>query len=79
MDFDESEEYLEPREEILFKRLRGRNTESAENLRKRINRATEELTYERKFDRVLLNDDLDVAKIEAEDMVTRFLNETKKS
>lgn len=68
-----------PSEEILFKRLRGRNTESEENLAKRIARAAEELTYELKFDRVLLNDDLDLAKLEAEDMVSRFLASPKKT
>lgn len=63
-----------PSPEILFERLKGRKTETEESLRKRISRATEELTYENKFDTVLLNDDLEIALLEAEDIVKMFLN-----
>lgn len=63
-----------PSPEILFKRLRGRKTESEDSLKKRIARAAEELTYENTFDTVLLNDDLDIALLEAEDIVKRHLN-----
>ena len=63
-----------PSPEILFARLRGRKTETEASLKKRINRAAEELTYEKKFDEILLNDDLDLAFLEAEDIVKRHLN-----
>ncbi|MEL7222536.1 MAG: guanylate kinase [Bacteroidota bacterium] len=62
-----------PSPEILFERLRGRKTEDEDSLRKRIARAAEELTYEETFDRVLLNDDLDQALAEAEEIVQEFL------
>lgn len=62
-----------PSPEILFARLRGRKTETEDSLKKRIARAAEELTYENSFDTVLLNDDLDVAFLEAEDIVKRHL------
>ena len=64
-----------PSPEILFERLRGRQTEDEESLRKRIARAAEELTYEKTFDKVLLNDDLEVALAEAEEIVQNFLND----
>ncbi|WP_020538234.1 guanylate kinase [Lewinella cohaerens] len=63
-----------PSEEVLFSRLRERNTESPDSLAKRIARAAEELTYENSFDYVLLNDDLDTALAEAEQVTRDFLN-----
>lgn len=62
-----------PSAEILFKRLRDRNTEDEESLRIRLARVTEELTYESTFDYVLLNDQLDVALAEAEKLTRDFL------
>jgi guanylate kinase len=59
-----------PSPEILFQRLRDRNTESEADLKVRIDRAAEELTYVDTFDRVLLNDDLEAALGEAE-IITR--------
>lgn len=63
-----------PNSEVLFQRLRDRNTETEAELAVRIARAAEELTYVNAFDRVLLNDDLPTALAEAEDMVRVFLN-----
>lgn len=62
-----------PSAEVLYERLRGRRTESAESLQKRINKADYELSFEPHFDRVLINDVLDVALEEAEEMVQAFL------
>ena len=63
-----------PSPEILFKRLRDRNTEDEKSLATRIARATEELNYESTFDYVLLNDDLSIALAEAEEVTRIFLN-----
>lgn len=63
-----------PSPEILFERLRKRKTEDEKSLRKRIARAKKELTYERKFDRVLLNDKLDEALENAEQIVLDFIS-----
>jgi guanylate kinase len=51
----------------LEKRLRGRGTESAESLEKRLHNAREEMTYMGKYDYLILNDVLDdaVASFEA--------------
>lgn len=62
-----------PSPEILFQRLRDRNTESAESLQKRIDRAGEELTYADQFDVVLLNDDLSTALSDATALIQKVL------
>lgn len=62
-----------PSPEILFERLKGRNTETEESLQKRISKAALELTYEDKFDVILVNDDLETALREAENIVTNFI------
>ena len=62
-----------PSSDVLFQRLRDRSTETEDELRVRIARAAEELTYVNSFDRVLINDDLQVAFVEAEDIVEDFL------
>lgn len=63
-----------PSTEILYERLRKRGTETPESFRKRVKRATLELSYEDKFDYVLLNDDLQQAVNEAEQVVLDYLN-----
>ena len=62
-----------PSQEVLFQRLRDRNTETPEQLAARIARAGEELSYRGTFDYVLLNDDLPTALAEAEEVVRNFL------
>mgnify|MGYP000203047250 FL=1 len=56
----------------LFARLRNRKTESEASLKKRFARSKRELKYEKKFDEVLINDDLKIALKEAEEMVINF-------
>ena len=63
-----------PSFEVLKQRLIDRNTESEEALNIRIARMKEELTYESKFDRVLVNDLLEVTLEEAEHIVSNFLS-----
>jgi guanylate kinase len=60
-----------PSPEILFNRLRNRKTETEASLKKRIARATEELTYESRCDLVLLNDDLEQCLKDAERLIER--------
>jgi guanylate kinase len=62
-----------PSEEVLFERLRNRKTETPESLKKRIARATEELTFSDKFDALIVNDKLEAAFAEAEKLVEGFL------
>jgi guanylate kinase len=62
-----------PSVEALRERLQKRGTETAASLEKRINKANEELSYQDKFDCVILNDQLDIACQEALDVVAHFL------
>jgi guanylate kinase len=62
-----------PSEAVLLERLKNRKTETPESLRKRIARATEELTFADKFDAIIVNDKLEVAFSEAEQLVEAFL------
>jgi guanylate kinase len=66
-----------PSPEILYQRLRDRNTESEADLKVRIARAGEELAYVNTFDLVLTNDDLKTALAEAEKIAKAVLDSEK--
>jgi guanylate kinase len=59
---------------VLESRLRGRSTESEEKIQLRMEKATRELSFAEKFDRILVNDALSEACRKAEEMVSDFLN-----
>ncbi len=61
---------LPPSEEVLFDRLRSRGTETEEQLRPRFDRARWEIAQASKFDIILLNDQLDEALLNAEQLIT---------
>ena len=61
-----------PSIEELERRLKSRSTESEESLAKRVGKAAEELKFAKQFDVVLVNDELEVAKKEAEKLVSDF-------
>lgn len=63
-----------PSLEELERRLRSRSTESEESLSKRVGKAADELEYANKFDVILVNDELEAAKREAEKLVLDFTN-----
>jgi guanylate kinase len=62
-----------PSYEILESRLRARATDSEESLQKRLSKAKWELSLEKDFDAVIVNDKLDDAFLQAEKLVTDFL------
>ncbi len=62
---------------VLETRLRHRSTESEESIRQRIGRARYELTFEKYFDKVLVNDNLETARKEALAMVRDFIENDK--
>lgn len=62
-----------PSLEELRLRLERRGTESAETIDKRIARATLELGYAERFDRVVVNDNLEAALRDAESILREFL------
>ena len=62
-----------PSIEELVRRLKDRSTENAESLDKRISKAEYEMTYQYKFDTILLNDVLEKAQKEAKALIKGFL------
>lgn len=68
-----------PSEEVLVERLKKRKTEDEKSLKKRIKKATKELKYVNKFDAILVNDVLETALKEAEEVVSAFINKEEKT
>lgn len=64
-----------PSVEVLMERLTKRSTEVEHMLKERIAKAKEELSYEEKYDVVLVNDVLEDTLKEAEQIVNKFLNQ----
>ena len=63
-----------PSVEELRKRLVGRGTDAPEVIEARVAKAEYELTFAPKFDKVIVNDDLEQAKAEALQVITEFLS-----
>ena len=63
-----------PSLEDLEQRLTLRGTETAESLALRLDRAKKELTYADRFDRVIINDDLETAYAQIREAVADFMN-----
>ena len=64
-----------PSIEELRHRLEGRGTDAPEVIESRLAKAAYELTFAPKFDRVIINDDLEKAKAEALQVISDFLND----
>ena len=62
-----------PSIEELRRRLEGRGTDTPEAIEQRLSKAEYELTFAPQFDRVIINDDLDLAKQETLKVVSDFL------
>lgn len=62
-----------PSLEAMFKRLQNRGTETEESLKKRTGKAAFEMTFRDKFDRIIVNDDLEPAFDQTLGAVTGFL------
>ncbi len=62
-----------PTLEEMERRLRGRQTDSEEKIMERVAKAEKELSYAKEFDQVLINDNLEIAKAEAFDLVSNFI------
>ena len=58
-----------PSAEELLRRLRGRHTETEEQIRGRMNRAIEEADIVEKYEYILLNDDLDTCVRETHEII----------
>lgn len=64
-----------PSYEELEKRLRFRSTETEDKIRQRMEKANTELSFAKKFDKVLVNDNLETACEKAKNLVEYFLIE----
>ena len=64
-----------PSIEVLRQRLEKRGTETPEVINDRIARAEFELGFASLFDKVVINDDLDVAKAETLQIISNFLQD----
>lgn len=62
-----------PSVEVLEKRLRGRNTETEEKIKMRLAKAETELKKAPQFDAIITNDNLTLAKEQAFQLVSKFL------
>ena len=63
-----------PSVDELKRRLRGRGTETDESLATRLNKATYELSFKDHFNKVIVNDNLERACKEAEEIARKFLD-----
>jgi guanylate kinase len=67
--------FIEPPSiEELKRRLQSRGTESLESLQTRLNKAVFELSFKQQFNKIIINDDLQQACLEAEATVKAFLD-----
>ena len=58
-----------PSLQVIEERLRARGTETEEAIQTRMERAAYEVTLESEFDHVIMNDDLETAKLEIVDLI----------
>lgn len=63
-----------PSIDVLRSRLQSRCTDSEEMVEKRVGKAAYEMTFAPQFDVVILNEDLDTAKLQAEKTIRNFIN-----
>ena len=64
-----------PSIEELRIRLEGRSTDAPEVIEQRLAKAEYELSFADKFDEVVVNDNLEIAEVEAESLIEDFLEE----
>ena len=63
-----------PSVDELRRRLVSRATDDAEQIERRLAKAEEEMSYATRFDKILVNDNLETAKAEAVSLLKEFLN-----
>lgn len=63
-----------PSVQELERRLVARGTDDAATICTRVEKAKEELTFSQFFDKIVINDDLDLAKIQLENSIRKFLS-----
>ena len=63
-----------PSIDVLAKRLENRGTESPENIATRVSKAEYEISFNQNFNAIIVNDDLEKACKEAEEVILAFLD-----
>jgi guanylate kinase len=63
-----------PSIEVLATRLENRGTESPESIATRVSKAAYEISFNQNFNAIIVNDDLEKACQEAEEVILAFLN-----
>jgi guanylate kinase len=63
-----------PSVEELRRRLEARGTETPESLEARISKASYELSFSHEFSKIIVNDKLEIACMEAEEVVGQFIS-----
>jgi guanylate kinase len=64
---------MPPSIEVLKERLESRGTDNESDIKTRINKAEYELTFSNLFDEIIINDDLEKAKLETIELVKSFI------
>ena len=66
---------MPPSIDELEKRLHSRGSDSKDKIKMRIDKAAEEITLAEKFDKIIINDNLEKAKTEIFDVVSEFIKQ----
>jgi len=64
---------MPPSIDVLQKRLQKRATESEDAIKQRVRKASDELSFYKCFDQIIVNDRIEMAKNDLIDIITRFL------
>ena len=64
---------MPPSVAALELRLIARGTDDLETIHTRVAKATEEISYKNDFDQIVVNDQLEIAKVEINNLITEFL------
>lgn len=64
---------MPPSVQVLRERLLSRGTDSIEEIERRVSKAEYELSFAPQFDRVVVNDVLDIAVADAHELITEFI------
>ena len=65
---------MPPSLEILAERLIGRGSESDQSAKKRLDKAAQEISKNKQFDTIILNDDFKTACEQTKEIITNFIN-----
>jgi len=65
---------MPPSLEVLAERLIGRGSESDESVKKRLDKAEEEISKKKQFDIIILNDNFEIACEQTKEIITNFIN-----